>query len=125
MSNQTVDVSVKSAPFIVGDGVRMENAKPTTNTAYKKGDLLILGASNVATLATDPAVWDAICGADMTAAQSTAHVTDGFEMPIYTQGAFSISAITLGGTALATNQYDAARARGTKNKFELRKVVGA
>ncbi|WP_336916698.1 hypothetical protein [Acinetobacter modestus] len=45
-------------------------------------------------------------------------------MPIYVQGTFDVAVVTVNGTKLTTNQVDAVRAQGLKNKIELRKVVG-
>lgn len=126
----TITETVESRQLVVGDGVRTENAKPTAATAYKRGDLIAVSAANVA---THPAVdsetdvvgdWHAIIVEDMTAAQSTYHAANGLEMPIYVQGAFDIAVVKVNGTKLITNQIDAVRAQGLKNKIELRKVVG-
>ena len=122
--------TIESRQLVVGDGVRTENVKPTTATAYKRGDLIAVSAANVA---THPAVdsetdvvgdWHAIVVEDMTAAQSTYHAANDLEMPIYVQGPFDIAAVTVNGTKLIANQIDAVRAQGLKNKIELRKVVG-
>ena len=121
----TVSGVSNSAPLIVdAAGVRMANALPSTATAYKQGDLLVLSATNVLTLATDPAVWDVVAALDVTAAQATAHAAAGVEIPVYTQGAFNVDAVSLGGVLLANNQKAAARSRATKNKLEFRKVLG-
>lgn len=124
----TVSATITGKQLVLGDGTRTENVKPTTNTAYKRGDLIAISSSNAA---THPAItggvvgaWHAICAVDMTAAQSTAHVNAGLEMPIYVQGAFDVAVVTVNGTALTTGQYDAVRAQAETNKIELRKVVG-
>jgi hypothetical protein len=85
----TITQTIESRQLVVGDGVRTENAKPTTATAYKRGDLIAVSAANVA---THPAVtsgvvgdWHAIVVEDMTAEQSTYHAANGLEMPIYVQ----------------------------------------
>ena len=128
LSTTPITTTIIGKQLVVGDGVRTENVKPTTNTAYKRGDLIAISAANVA---THPAItsnvvdaWQAICAVDMTAAQATAHVNAGLEMPIYVQGAFDIAVVTVSGTALTTGQYDAVRAQAQANKIELRKVVG-
>lgn len=113
---------------MIGEGIRTENTKVKTATAYKSGDLLNVGANN---LADHPAItegvvgdWNAIAVSDFTAAQSTYHAANNLEMPIYVQGAFDIAVVTLNGTPLTTAQYDAVRAQALKNKIELRKVMG-
>lgn len=128
LSTTPITTTITGKQLVVGDGVRIENVKPTTNTAYKRGDLIAISAANVA---THPAItsgvvdaWQAICAVDMTAAQATTHVNSGLEMPVYVQGAFNITVVTVNGTALTTGQYDAVRARAQDNKIELRKVVG-
>lgn len=125
---KTITETITSRQLQVGDGIRTENAKPTTGVAYKRGDLIAVSAANVA---THPAItsgtvgdWQAIVVADMSAEQSTYHAANNLEMPIYVQGAFDVSVVTVNGTKLTTAQYDAVRAQGLKNKIELRKVVG-
>lgn len=122
--SQTIDVSIKTSQLVVGDGVRTENAKPTTATAYKRGDLVAVSAANVVTHAADAGSWDAIVIEDMTADQSTYHVTNSLEMPLYVQGAFDVDVVTLNGVALTAPQKVTARAKALKNKIELRKVAG-
>lgn len=124
----TVTATITGQQLVLGNGTRTENVKPTTNTAYKRGDLIAISAANVA---SHPAInsgvvgaWHAICAVDMTAAQATAHVNAGLEMPIYVQGAYDIAVVTVNGTPLTTGQYDAVRAQAETNKIELRKVVG-
>ena len=104
------------------DKLRRANAKVTTATAYKKGDLLTLSAANVLTHATDESTWDVICGQDVTAAEATIKAANGIEIPMYFGGVFNIEAVSLNGTLLTTAKYDAARAKATKNKIELSKV---
>ena len=125
MPSTLVSGAVTDAPFVVdAAGIRTASALPTTATAYKRGDLLILSASNVLTLATDPAIWNVIAAEDVTATQATAHATAVREIPIYTAGAFNVALCSLGGVVLAGNQYAAARAKAVTNGYELRKVVG-
>lgn len=118
----TVTYSRNDDSLIVGDHVQTSNAKVTTNIAIKRGDLLIVSASNVITLATVPATWNAIAVLDMTTAQTTAHAAAGIEVPIYVKGEFDVSKCSIGGTVLTTLQYDAARARAEINGIQLRKV---
>ena len=124
----TITQTITTTQLVVGDGVRTENAKVKTATAYKRGDLLKVGTGNLADqpVITEGVVgdWNAIANTDMTAEQATYHAANGLEMPIYVQGAFDIAVVTVKGTALTAGQYDAVRAQALVNKIELRKVVG-
>lgn len=124
----TITQTTTTNQLVVGDGIRTENAKVKTATAYKRGDLLNVGANNVADhpVVTTGVVgdWNAIAVSDFTAEQSTYHAANNLEMPIYVQGPFDIAEVTVNGTPLTTAQYDAVRAQALVNKIELRKVVG-
>ncbi|MFX2256810.1 hypothetical protein V6380_08305 [Acinetobacter variabilis] len=123
MSQVIPKITVQSKKLVLdNEKLRRANAKVTTATAYKKGDLLTLSDANVLTHATDEKTWDVICGQDVTAAEATIKAADGIEIPIYYGGVFSIEAVSLNGTLLAAEEYDAARAQATKNKIELSKV---
>lgn len=116
-------ISVTSQRLILdNEKLRRANAKVTTATAYKCGDLLVLSEANVLTHATDEKTWDVICGQNVTAAEATIKAADGIEIPVYYGGVFNVEAVSLNGTLLTTAQYDAARAKATKNKIELSKV---
>ena len=116
-------ITVTSQRLILdNEKLRRANAKVTTATAYKYGDLLTLSAANVLTHATDESTWDVICGPDVTAAEATIKAANGTEIPMYFGGVFNIEAVSLNGTLLTTAKYDAARAKATKNKIELSKV---
>src|SRR5690606_4765362 len=116
-------ISVTSKRLILdNEKLRRANAKVTTATAYKYGDLLTLSADNVLSHATDESTWDVICGQNVTAAEATVKAADGIEIPVYYGGVFNIEAVSLNGTLLAAGKYDAARAQATKNKIELSKV---
>lgn len=124
----TITQTITTNQLVVGNGVRTENAKVKTATAYKRGDLLNVGADNVADhpVVTEGVVgdWNAIAVADFTAEQATYHAVNGLEMPIYVQGAFDIAVVTVNGTALTAGQYGAVRAQALVNKIELRNVMG-
>lgn len=102
--------------------LRRANAKVTTATAYKQGDLLVLSEENVASHATDEKTWEVICGQDITAAEATAMAAAGIEMTIHFGGVFSVEGVSLAGVLLEPAKYDAVRAQATKNKIELAKV---
>ncbi|WP_180171417.1 hypothetical protein [Acinetobacter sp. YH12023] len=124
----TITQTITTTQLVVGDGVRTENAKVKTATAYKRGDLLKVATNNLADhpMVTEGVVgdWNAIANTDMTVEQATYHAANGLEMPIYVQGAFDIAVVTVNGTPLTEAQYDAVRAQALINKIELRKVVG-
>ena len=123
MSQVIPKITVQSKKLVLdNEKLRRANAKVTTATAYKKGDLLTLSDANVLTHATDEKTWDVICGQDVTAAEATIKAADGIEIPVYYGGVFSIEAVSLNGTLLAAEEYDAARAQATKNKIDLSKV---
>ena len=123
MSQVIPKITVQSKKLVLdNEKLRRANAKVTTATAYKKGDLLTLSDANVLTHATDEKTWDVIWGQDVTAAEATIKAADGIEIPVYYGGVFSIEAVSLNGTLLAAEEYDAARAQATKNKIELSKV---
>lgn len=123
MSQVIPKITVQSKKLVLdNEKLRRANAKVTTATAYKKGDLLTLSDANVLTHATDEKTWDVICGQDVTAAEATIKAADGIEIPVYYGGVFSIEAVSLNGTLLAAEEYDAVRAQATKNKIELSKV---
>jgi len=126
--SQVLTGTIEHKQLVVGDGVRTENAKVKTATAYKRGDLLVVSTANVADhpTVTEGVVgdWNAIAVSDFTAEQATYHAGNNLQMPIYVQGAFDIAVVTVNGAPLTTAQYDAVRAQALKNKIELRKVVG-
>ncbi|MEQ1419652.1 hypothetical protein [Acinetobacter indicus] len=123
MSQVIPNITVQSKKLVLdNEKLRRANAKVTTATAYKKGDLLTLSDANVLTHAVDEKTWDVICGQDVTAAEATIKAADGIEIPVYYGGVFNVEAVSLNGALLTTAQYDAARAKATKNKIELSKV---
>jgi len=123
MSQVIPKITVQSKKLVLdNEKLRRANAKVPTATAFKYGDLLTLSDTNVLAHATDEKTWDVICGQDVTAAEATIKAADGIEIPVYYGGVFSIEAVSLNGTLLSAEEYDAARAQATKNKIELSKV---
>jgi len=123
MTNYVPPISVTSKRLILdNEKLRRANAKVTTATAYKKGDLLVLSEANVLTHAVDEKTWDVICGQDVSAEEATIKAAAEIEIPVYYGGVFNIEAVLLNGTVLAAAKYDAVRAKATKNKIELSKV---
>lgn len=120
MIYQDVSFSTKDG-LVVGDGVQTDSVVPTTATAYKRGDLVAINAAtNVATHGT-VATFNAIIVEDVTAAQATAALAAGFEIPVYTQGEFNVLQTSLNGTKVTKANQAAARARAnTATSLELR-----
>ena len=97
-----------------------DSAVPAADTAYKKGDLLIITAgTNVATHSDTStgaqADWHVICLADLTAEQSNAKRAAGVEMPIYVGGKYDVAQVKLNGAALTPTQKLAARAHANRS----------
>lgn len=112
--------------LVIGDGIQTDSVKPTAATAYKRGDLLVVGAGNVATHTTTGADWSVICLEDVSAAQADAALAAGVDIPVYTQGEFNVNAVTINGVALTTAQKAAARGRANAaTAIELRTPFGA
>lgn len=115
-----ISMVIGGEELIAGDHIQTSTALPSAGVVYKKGDLLVISSSNVATLATSGGVWDVIAAVNMTAAQSTSHATSGLGFGVHNQGEYNIKAIKLAGVALPVAQYQTAIAVGTKIKIELR-----
>lgn len=93
-----------------------DSVVPTTATAYKKGDLLVVAAdTNAATHSATGADWHVICLADVTAEQATEKLSMGVEMPVYVAGKFDVSQVKINGTVLDATQTLAARAYANRN----------
>lgn len=97
--------------LLVDVAPKTDSVVPTADTAYKRGDLLIIGAgTNAATHSLNAADWHVICLADMTAEQANAKIAAGIEMPVYVAGKFNAAAVSINGTKLNDTQKLAARA---------------
>lgn len=108
------------------NGLQTNSFVPTTNTVYKKGDLLVVGANGVLThsdIATGAqADWHVVCLQDVTAEQSTKHAADGVGIPTYTHAEINLDAVTIGGAALTNAQKILARAHSVRGtSITLRK----
>ena len=80
-------ITVTSVRLILdNEKLRRANAKVTTATAYKYGDLLVVSEANVLTHATDEKTWDVICGQNVTAAEATIKASNGIEISMYFGG---------------------------------------
>ncbi|AAZ18858.1 hypothetical protein Psyc_1005 [Psychrobacter arcticus 273-4] len=107
-------------PLAVDVAPITDSVVPTTATAYSRGDLLVITAgTNVAThsdIATGAqADWHVICLADVTAAEATAKIAAGVEMPVYVAGKFDVAEVKLSGVALTAAQKLAARAYANRS----------
>ena len=122
MINQ--DITFKGTDnLVLGDGVQTDSVKPTAGTAYKRGDLLIVGAGNIATHSVNANDWSVVALEDVTATQADKALATGFEIPVYTQGELNVNAVSLKGVLLTDEQKTTARGRANANgsKIELRK----
>lgn len=118
----TQDITFNSKDqLVLGDGVQTDSVKPTASTAYKRGDLLVVGAGNVATHSADANDWHVIALADVTESQVDEALAKGFDIPVYTQGEFNVDAVMLNGQPLDTEKKATARGRAnTATAIELR-----
>lgn len=108
---QNIDYT-SSDELIAGVDVQTGNVIPTTGTAYKRGDLLVVGADNTATHSTNGADWHVICAIDVTAEQVAKHLTAKQGIPVYTYGKFNLSAVRKNGVLLTPEEKPKAQARG-------------
>ena len=103
-------------PLPVDVAPTTDSVVPTTATAYKKGDLLVIAAdTNVATHSVTGKDFHAICLADVTAAQATEKLAMGVEMPVYIAGKFDVAQVKINGVALTPTQKLAARAHANRS----------
>ena len=103
-------------PLPVDVAPTTDSVVPTTATAYKKGDLLVIAAdTNTATHSVTGKDFHAICLADVTAAQATEKLAMGVEMPVYIAGKFDVAQVKLNGVALTPTQKLAARAHANRS----------
>lgn len=93
----------------------------TTAVAVSRGDLLVIDAANVATLAADHTAWNAVALNSYTAAEATAQAAASVKMPVVvTADGININAIKLAGVAVLPAQFEAARARGVAVNITLK-----
>ena len=103
-------------PLPVDVAPTTDSVVPTTATAYKKGDLLVIAAdTNAATHSVSGKDFHAICLADVTAAQATEKLALGVEMPVYVAGKFDVAQVKINGVALTPTQKLAARAYANRS----------
>ena len=103
-------------PLMVDVAPITDSVVPTTATAYKRGDLLVVAAdTNVATHSANGKDFHVICLADVTAEQATAKIAAGVEMPVYVAGKFDVAEVKLNGVALDATQKLAARSYANRS----------
>ena len=101
----TKDISYQSGnDLILGDGVQSDSVVPTATTAYQRGDLLVIGADNVATHSVDGNDWHVVCAENVTEEQVDTALEQKLEIPVYTQGEINVNAVKINGTLLTDAQ---------------------
>ncbi len=106
--------------LVIGVDAKTSNVLPTTATAYKRGDVVIVdGATNVATHPATATGYHAIVAQDVSAAQATAHAAAGIEIPVYVSGEFNAFECSVEGTKLDKAARLLARAYATNAGLSL------
>lgn len=87
--------------LIIGVDAKTSNVLPTTATAYKRGDVVVVsGTTNVATHPVTATGYHAVIAQDVSAAQATAHSAAGVEIPVYVSGELNAFECSLNGVKL-------------------------
>ncbi len=106
--------------LVIGVDAKTSNVLPTTATAYKRGDVVVVdGATNVATHPATATGYHAIVAQDVSAAQATAHAAAGIEIPVYVSGEFNAFECSVEGTKLDKAARLLARAYATNAGLSL------
>ena len=106
--------------LVIGVDAKTSNVLPTTATAYKRGDVVIVdGATNVATHPTTATGYHAIVAQDVSAEQATSHAAAGVEIPVYVGGEFNAFECSVDGTKLDKDARLLARAYATNAGLSL------
>ena len=106
--------------LVIGVDAKTSNVLPTTATAYKRGDVVIVdGATNVATHPTTATGYHAIVARDVSSAQATSHAAAGIEIPVYVGGEFNAFECSVSGTKLNKAARLLARAYATNAGLSL------
>lgn len=111
--------------LIAGACIETTEALITGGVAYARGDLLVVSASNVVSLATAGTLANAryIMPFNLSIAESTAHAATGKQLGFYNDGEFDQDFVKLAGVALTAPQIVAAKPVLTAVGVQLRKVV--
>lgn len=106
--------------LVIGVDAKTSNVLPTTATAYKRGDVVIVdGDTNVATHPTTATGYHAIVAQDVSAEQATSHAAAGVEIPVYVGGEFNAFECSVNGTKLDKDARLLARAYATNAGLSL------
>lgn len=106
--------------LVIGVDAKTSNVLPTTATAYKRGDVVVVdGATNVATHPTTATGYHAIVAQDVSAEQATSHAAAGVEIPVYVGGEFNAFECSVDGTKLDKAARLLARAYATNAGLSL------
>ena len=106
--------------LVIGVDAKTSNVLPTTATAYKRGDVVVVdGATNVATHPTTATGYHAIVAQDVSAEQATSHAAAGVEIPVYVGGEFNAFECSVDGVKLDKDARLLARAYATNAGLSL------
>lgn len=121
MAEITQDIAYTTTnDLVIGVDAKTSNVLPTTATAYKRGDVVVVnGATNVATHPTTATGYHAIVAQDVTAAQATSHAAAGIEIPVYVGGEFNAFECSVSGVKLNKAARLLARAYATNAGLSL------
>ena len=102
MAEITRDINYTTGhELVIGVDAKTSNVLPTTATAYKRGDVVVVdGATNVATHPDTATGYHAIVAQDVSAEQATSHAAAGIEIPVYVGGEFNAFECSVNGTKL-------------------------
>lgn len=128
MPNEMNYTYTKKPDLVINPNPITDNVIPKAGVVYKRGDLLVVGADNVAThavKANNMADWHVICNADLDADQVTKHLAKSKEFAVYVAGKFDVDLVTLKGVELTDAEKLKARAYSTKSlSIQLSKTEG-
>ncbi|MGA6102102.1 hypothetical protein ACPESL_07945 [Psychrobacter pocilloporae] len=118
---QTQDIAYTTDnDLVIGVDAKTGNVLPTTATAYKRGDVVVVdGATNVATHPETATGYHAIVAQDVSAEQATNHAAAGIEIPVYIGGEFNAFECSVDGTKLDKDARLLARAYATNAGLSL------
>ena len=106
--------------LVIGVDAKTSNVLPTTATAYKRGDVVVVdGATNVATHPETATGYHAIIAQDVSEEQATSHAASGIEIPVYVGGEFNAFECSVDGTKLDKAGRLLARAYATNAGLSL------
>lgn len=106
--------------LVIGVDAKTSNVLPTTETAYKRGDVVVVdGATNVATHPETATGYHAIVAQDVSVEQATSHAASGIEIPVYVGGEFNAFECSVNGTKLDKAGRLLARAYATNAGLSL------